>query len=83
LRYSRSICASLLVLALALALAACGSDKSGSSSTGSSSSGGSTAATKDDAVAAQVPAAVKSKGTLSVAADATYPPNEFLNPGDK
>jgi polar amino acid transport system substrate-binding protein len=83
LRYSRSICASLLVLALALALAACGSDKSGSSSTGSSSAGGSTAATKDDAVAAQVPAAVKSKGTLSVAADATYPPNEFLNPGDK
>jgi polar amino acid transport system substrate-binding protein len=30
-----------------------------------------------------VPSAIKSKGTLSVAADATYPPNEFLNPGQK
>ena len=32
----------------------------------------------DKKVAAEVPAAVKSKGTLTVAADATYAPNEFI-----
>lgn len=32
----------------------------------------------DKAVAAEVPAAVKTKGTLVVAADATYAPNEFV-----
>jgi polar amino acid transport system substrate-binding protein len=71
-----------LVLALAMALAACGSSNDNSSDTGKSG-GGSISATKDPAVAAQVPSSVKSKGTLTVAADATYPPNEFLNPGSK
>jgi polar amino acid transport system substrate-binding protein len=37
----------------------------------------------DPAVAAQVPAAIKSKGTLTVAADATYPPDEFIAPDGK
>jgi polar amino acid transport system substrate-binding protein len=32
----------------------------------------------DKAVAAQVPSAIKSSGTLTVAADATYAPNEFI-----
>jgi polar amino acid transport system substrate-binding protein len=32
----------------------------------------------DKKVAAQVPSAIKSKGTLTVAADATYAPNEFI-----
>jgi polar amino acid transport system substrate-binding protein len=32
----------------------------------------------DKQVAAEVPSAVKSKGTLTVAADATYAPNEFI-----
>ncbi len=32
----------------------------------------------DKAVAAEVPAAIKKKGTLVVAADATYAPNEFV-----
>jgi polar amino acid transport system substrate-binding protein len=31
-------------------------------------------------VAAEVPARVKAKGTLTVATDATYPPNEFIAP---
>jgi polar amino acid transport system substrate-binding protein len=31
-------------------------------------------------VAALVPAAIKSKGTLTVAADASYPPDEFIGP---
>jgi len=33
-------------------------------------------------IAAQVPDAVKTKGTLTVATDPTYPPNEFLSPED-
>ena len=75
----------MLVVALALALAACGSSSNdnSTSSGGTSGSGGSTAVSKDAAIAAQVPADIKSKGTLTVAADATYPPNEFLNPGQK
>jgi len=74
----------LLVVALALTLAACGS--SGDSSSGSSSSGGSsgsTSASKDPAIAAQVPSAIRKKGTLTVAEDASYPPNEFFQPGSK
>lgn len=35
----------------------------------------------DAAAAAQVPAANKAKGTLTIAADATYAPNEFTAPG--
>ena len=34
-------------------------------------------------VAAQVPASYKSKGTLTVAADATYAPNEFIGSNGK
>src|SRR5689334_6166056 len=48
---------------------------------GSSSGGGATVTTGgkvDSAAAAKVPASVKSKGTLTVAADATYAPNEFI-----
>ena len=81
---------SLLIVA---AIAACGSSSSSSSSassaapaststpastpatTATSSSGGA-----DAAVAKLVPAAIKSKGTLTVAADATYAPNEFIGP---
>jgi polar amino acid transport system substrate-binding protein len=53
---------------------------------GSSSSTTSTATTEgsaNSAIAAQVPAAIKSKGTLTVAADATYAPNEFIGPDGK
>ena len=34
----------------------------------------------DPTIAAEVPASVKSNGTLSVAADATYAPDEFIAP---
>jgi polar amino acid transport system substrate-binding protein len=63
-----------------LATAALGASGCGSSN--SSSSGGSTTPTggTDAKVAALVPAAVKSKGTLKSAADATYAPNEFIGP---
>jgi polar amino acid transport system substrate-binding protein len=65
-----------VVAAAALGLAACGSSDSSTSTTASTSS--TAAAGANAKIAAAVPAAVKSKGTLKVAADATYAPNEFV-----
>src|SRR5437763_16199322 len=59
------------------ALAACGSSSSSSSSTGSTTTAKSSA---NAAVAKLVPGSVKSKGTLTVASDASYAPNEFIAP---
>jgi polar amino acid transport system substrate-binding protein len=57
-------------------LAGCGSSsKSSSTATSTSSSGGTNAA-----IAAQVPAPIKAKGTLTVATEAQYAPNEFIAP---
>jgi polar amino acid transport system substrate-binding protein len=62
---------------------ACGSSKSSSSPSASASS--STPATTstpaaNPTVAALVPASIKSKGTLTVASDASYAPDEFIAP---
>jgi polar amino acid transport system substrate-binding protein len=59
-----------------LALAGCGSSKTSSTTTTS----GAPASTVDAAIATQVPAAIKSKGTLNVATEAQYAPNEFIAP---
>ena len=76
----RKLLTGLGALALAvLALAGCGSSNS-SSSTSAASTTPAPTSTTDATVAAQVPAAVKSKGTLTVASDATYAPNEFIGP---
>ena len=75
-----------MIVALAAAaavLVACGSDSSSTSSGSASNSSTSQASALDKQVAAQVPAAVKSKGTLTVAADASYPPNEFIGSDGK
>ena len=63
-----------------LVLAGCGSSNSNTSSTTASTASSATSATPaaNAAIVAQVPAAIKSKGTLTVAADATYAPNEFI-----
>jgi polar amino acid transport system substrate-binding protein len=59
---------------------ASGSATSSSSAAGTASASSSSAAgaTADPAVAKLVPAAIKSKGTLTVAADASYAPDEFF-----
>lgn len=78
-----------VLAAVALVAAGCGSsNKKSSSSTSSStpstsSSSSSSASGTDQKVAAEVPAKVKSKGTLTVAADATYAPNEFIGSDGK
>jgi polar amino acid transport system substrate-binding protein len=69
-----------LGLVLALVLAACGED-------GEGGGGGGTETTKapavDQALAAKVPAAIKSDGKLLVGTDASYAPNEFLDTDGK
>ena len=73
-----------LLSATVLGLAACGdSDDSDSGDSATTSSGTSTTGTRNAEVADQVPAAIKSKGTLTVAADATYAPNEFIGADGK
>ena len=73
-----------VVATAAIAVAACGSSSSSSSTSSSSASASSAAGTGVSAsgvyapAAALVPASVKSKGTVIVAADATYAPNEFI-----
>jgi polar amino acid transport system substrate-binding protein len=67
------------VPALALvALAACGSSKT--SSTARTSTTTPSVPAVNASIAAQVPAAIKSKGTLNVATEAQYAPNEFVAP---
>jgi polar amino acid transport system substrate-binding protein len=65
--------------ALVLTLAACGEEKgsSGSSATPAAAS------SVDAALAAKVPAAIKSKGTIVIGTDATYAPSEFLDTDGK
>ena len=71
-----------------VALAACGSSNSSSSSASSSSAASTSTSTTaaasspsagaNAAIAGLVPAAMKSKGTLAVASDASYAPDEFF-----
>lgn len=67
-------------LTATLILAACGS--SGGGGGPSSSSGGPTSSlpSKQASIAAEVPSAIRSKGAIQVATDATYAPNEFVDP---
>ena len=73
---------------LALTLAACGGSSSSTTSTsaspgGSASSSTAAAAAADPALAAKVPAAISSDGTITVGTDATYAPSEFLDKDGK
>lgn len=64
----------LASLSLATGLAACGGDDEQDTGSAASSSPASTISVPDD---------IKSKGTLTIAADASYAPNEFIKPGGK
>jgi polar amino acid transport system substrate-binding protein len=69
---------------MAAAVAGCGSsDDSSSSSNSAATPAPSATASGGGAAAADVPAAIKSKGTLTVAADATYAPDEFIDKDGK
>ncbi|MEV7777295.1 ABC transporter substrate-binding protein [Kitasatospora sp. NPDC088351] len=77
---TRLLAAGAVVASVSLVLTGCGSSKSSSASGGSGAANPSAsvaAVTADPALAALVPADVKSSGKLVVAADASYAPNEF------
>ncbi|HEY4451885.1 MAG TPA: ABC transporter substrate-binding protein [Solirubrobacteraceae bacterium] len=63
-----------------LALAGCGSSNNSTTTSTTSTTSSVAGATANAAIAAQVPAAIKSKGTLTVASEAQYAPNEFIAP---
>ena len=63
----------MILVTAAMTLAACG----GTSTAPTSSSGG---PSKVASIAAEVPDSIKSLAPLQIATDATYPPNESINP---
>jgi len=65
----------LACLALTAVAAGCGSDDDSSTT----ATGGTDAATATTAAAIELPAEYADKGTLTVATDAAYPPNEFID----
>jgi polar amino acid transport system substrate-binding protein len=86
---ARTILAAAVLAALVAVAAGCGGSKKsssgGSTSAGTTSSSTTTMAgvSKDPKIAGEVPAKVKSKGTLTIAADASYAPNEFIGSNGK
>ncbi|MBW8802703.1 MAG: ABC transporter substrate-binding protein [Catenulisporales bacterium] len=97
-RTPKAVIVGAAAITLALTAAACGSgskpaapapsttSSASSSSTSSPSASGSSsssAAGVDSAAAALVPAAIKSKGTITFATDPSYPPNESKDANDK
>lgn len=60
------------------AVAACGSSSKKTTTTTSTSSSTTSTTSANSAVTKLVPASIKSKGTITVAADASYAPDEFI-----
>ena len=71
-----------LLLFVALLAFGCGGDDEEATTT-TTAAAATTTPTVDSKIAAEIPAAVKSQGTLTVAADATYAPNEFVGADGK
>ena len=67
----------LAAAASAIVVAACGSSGGGGAPSSSSSSN---QPTLQSNIASEVPQTIKTKGTIQVASDATYAPNEFVDP---
>ncbi len=99
MRSTRTWLSAALPLLCAGAIVGCGSSNSSSSTssaaaaptssatspaaTGTGTSTGTGTGTTGGGGTVSVPAAIKSKGTITVAADASYPPNEFVGPDGK
>jgi polar amino acid transport system substrate-binding protein len=74
----RRLAGGFLAVLTVFALASCGSSKSSTTATTATAATG--VISENAAIAAQVPAAIKAKGTLNVASEAQYAPNEFIAP---
>ena len=73
-----AVIAAIAFAALTVAAGCGSSNNDNTGSTGGTLTAASFSVQADPSVASQVPAAVKQKGTLTVAADATYPPDEYI-----
>jgi polar amino acid transport system substrate-binding protein len=74
----------VIAFAAVTVAAGCGSSNNDNTSTGGGTlTAASFSVQADPAIVSQVPAAVKSKGSLTVAADATYAPDEFIGSDGK
>ena len=82
---SRAALTSAILALCVVALTACGSSNDNESTTTSSakSTTGASSGAANAAVTGEVPAKYKSKGSLIVAADASYAPNEFIGNNGK
>lgn len=81
---TRKAAAALAVLMSAgLALTACNGQSAASPDASQSSESTIALLPKDEALAAMVPAAIRSKGTLVFATDATAPPNQYIDTDGK
>lgn len=78
MRVRRTFAAPVVLAAAALLVAGCGGK-----TTDSGSQQANVTVTQAADIAALVPAAIKSKGTLTIATDASYAPNEFSTDGGK
>lgn len=79
--HSRSRIALATAVALTFGLTACGSDSLEEGTSSAKESVKSVA--QDTSLADKVPAALKSKGTLTIGTDASYPPNEYFDTDGK
>jgi polar amino acid transport system substrate-binding protein len=75
-RARKPLLAAVVVSIIALVAAGCGNGTETSTSTSPTPAASPSGAVSE--IAAQVPDSVKANGTLTVAADATYAPNEFI-----
>jgi polar amino acid transport system substrate-binding protein len=73
----------VIAFAAVTAAAGCGSSNDENGGGGGTQTAASFSVQADPSIVSQVPADVKSSGTLTVAADATYPPDEFIAPDGK
>jgi polar amino acid transport system substrate-binding protein len=71
------------VLATTIAAGCAAPDAPSSAPTGGASSAAATTLTKDDAIAAMLPDAIKSAGTVRVASGVSFPPMEFFDADNK
>ncbi len=76
---TRRLTIGAVAVSAAISLAACG----GSSSSSTSSAPALPSVSADPALAAQVPAAIKSAGKITYGTDASYAPNEFIGDDGK
>jgi len=80
IKNTRAIIGLMGVAAIALSMAACGSQKSENPTAGSTVAANTTV---DPKLVAMLPAAIKTKGSLTVGTDSTYPPSEYLDTDGK